>query len=79
LVLNMVRNGLEAMAPGVIMKIKTSQKAMSWFYPCRIRGRGIEKEVLEKIGTPFLSTKENGTGLGLAICCSIAARYVMPK
>lgn len=31
-------------------------------------GRGI------KLGTPFLSTKENGTGLGLAVCYRIAER-----
>ncbi|UTW69129.1 HAMP domain-containing histidine kinase [Anaerobacillus sp. HL2] len=29
---------------------------------------------MEKIGTPFYTTKENGTGLGLAICYSIASR-----
>jgi two-component system, sporulation sensor kinase E len=38
-------------------------------------GRGIDKKVLGKIGTPFLTTKENGTGLGLAICFSIASRH----
>ena len=32
-------------------------------------------EVLEKLGTPFFTTKEKGTGLGLAICYSIAERH----
>ena len=32
-------------------------------------------EVLEKIGTPFFTTKEKGTGLGLAICYSVAERH----
>ncbi len=39
------------------------------------QGRGIEPGVLDKIGTPFFTTKEQGTGLGLAVCYSIAARH----
>jgi signal transduction histidine kinase len=30
--------------------------------------------VLEKLGTPFITTKDTGTGLGLAVCYSIAQR-----
>ena len=39
------------------------------------QGYGIPPEVMEKIGTPFFTTKENGTGLGLAVCYNIAARH----
>jgi len=39
------------------------------------QGKGISSEILEKLGTPFFTTKEKGTGLGLAICYSIAARH----
>lgn len=39
------------------------------------QGSGIPSEIIEKLGTPFLTTKEHGTGLGLAICYSIAARH----
>ncbi len=38
-------------------------------------GKGIDPEVLKKIGTPFFTTKDNGTGLGLAVCYSVAARH----
>lgn len=31
--------------------------------------------MLDNLGTPFLTTKENGTGLGLAVCYRIAARH----
>jgi signal transduction histidine kinase len=38
-------------------------------------GKGIEPDVLEKIGTPFFTTKDTGTGLGMAVCYGIAARH----
>ncbi|OPY56435.1 MAG: Sporulation kinase A [Pelotomaculum sp. PtaU1.Bin035] len=39
------------------------------------QGKGIESDILEKIGTPFFTTKDNGTGLGMAVCYGIAARH----
>ena len=39
------------------------------------QGKGIEPDVLEKMGMPFFTTKDSGTGLGLAVCYGIAARH----
>jgi signal transduction histidine kinase len=38
-------------------------------------GEGIKPEILEKLGTPFFTTKEKGTGLGLGVSYAIAARH----
>lgn len=38
-------------------------------------GPGIPGELLDKLGTPFVTTKPGGVGLGLAVCFSIAARH----
>ncbi len=38
-------------------------------------GPGIAEEQLQKIFTPFFSTKEKGSGLGLAICQRIVAEH----
>ncbi|WP_229533944.1 ATP-binding protein [Pelosinus baikalensis] len=38
-------------------------------------GAGISQHVIDKIGIPFITIKDNGTGLGLAICYSIAQRH----
>jgi two-component system, sporulation sensor kinase E len=74
-ILNMCRNGLEAMSPGGLLTIKTYSTNEHVVLVIQDQGKGIEPEVLEKLGTPFLTTKANGTGLGLSICYSIAARH----
>jgi PAS domain S-box-containing protein len=75
IIFNLTRNGLEAMAPGEYLFISTYQDGDEVVLAVRDQGRGIEPGVLEKLGTPFFTTKENGTGLGLAVCYSIAARH----
>lgn len=57
------------------MKIRTFMTNEEIILNVQDDGKGIAQEVLEKIGTPFFTTKENGTGLGLAVCYSIAARH----
>jgi PAS domain S-box-containing protein len=74
LILNMVRNGLESMEPRKIMTIKTFEEEGSIVLAFKDEGKGISQEILQKIGTPFFTTKENGTGLGLAICYKIVER-----
>ena len=75
LILNLVQNGLQAMSLGGNMKIRTFMTNEEIVLVVQDDGKGIEQEVLEKIGTPFFTTKENGTGLGLAVCYSIATRH----
>ena len=38
-------------------------------------GKGIEKDSLERLFTPFYTTKETGTGLGLYTCKTIIERH----
>ncbi|MFA4886382.1 MAG: PAS domain S-box protein, partial [Desulfotomaculaceae bacterium] len=75
LILNLVRNGLEAMSPGGIITIRTFKDGSNVVLAVQDQGKGIEPDIMEKIGTPFFTTKDSGTGLGLAICYSIAARH----
>jgi len=75
LILNLVRNGLEAISPGGKLTIRTFTDGKKVVLAVRDQGKGIEPDILKKIGTPFLTTKDNGTGLGLAVCYSIAARH----
>lgn len=75
LILNLTKNGLEAMQPGGNLTIKTFSDGENVVLAVKDEGQGIEPEVLKKIGTPFITTKEYGTGLGLARCYSIAQRH----
>ncbi|MEL7568438.1 MAG: ATP-binding protein [Dehalobacterium sp.] len=75
LILNLVCNGLEAMHSGGSLTIRTFTEGKEVILSVEDEGQGIEPDVLEKIGTPFFTTKENGTGLGLAVCYSIATRH----
>lgn len=75
LLLNLVRNALESMPSGGTINIRTSKDNNEVILAIQDTGSGIPKEIVEKIGTPFFTTKEQGTGLGLAICFSIATRH----
>lgn len=76
LILNLARNGIEAMSPGGRLTIKTfADGEEEVVLAVQDQGKGIASDTLDKIGTPFFTTKDNGTGLGLATCYSIAARH----
>jgi len=76
LLINLYRNGLEAMSTGQVLTISTYKEGQNCVVlAVRDQGKGIRPEVLEKLGTPFYTTKDNGTGLGLGICYAIAARH----
>jgi PAS domain S-box-containing protein len=75
LVLNLVRNGIEAMSRYGELTIKTRLKGNRVVLSIKDRGNGIPPDVLEKLGTPFFTTKEKGTGLGLPVCYRIAESH----
>ena len=75
LLLNLVRNGIEAMTPGGIITIKTYMTGEDVILAVQDQGPGIPLEIMDKVGTLFFSTKEQGTGFGLSICQSIAQRH----
>jgi len=75
MILNLALNGLEAMSAGGRLSIKTHTENQRVVLEVRDQGTGIKPELIQKIGTPFFTTKETGTGLGLAICYSVADRH----
>ena len=76
LIINLYRNGFEAMEEGGTLTIGTYvEEDNSVVLAVQDQGSGIDPAIMEKIGTPFYTTKEGGTGLGLGICYAVAARH----
>jgi len=69
---NLINNGLDAMAPGASIAIRTGREkdenSNTVFVAVKDTGGGIPDDEQGKIFQPFFSTKESGTGMGLAIC-----------
>ncbi len=66
-ILNIAKNGIEAMDTGGTLTVATGRHADRVFVQILDTGKGIPPEILEKIFQPFFSSKPKGSGLGLAI------------
>jgi len=75
LILNLARNGMEAMDDKGVLRIETLNLADRVQMRVTDNGVGIPQEKLERLFEPFYTTKMNGTGLGLALCLSIVERH----
>lgn len=75
LVLNMCRNGMEAMDDKGTLTIETRLEGEQIRLYVADTGIGIPETELERLFEPFFTTKTKGTGLGLALCMSIVQRH----
>ncbi|WP_160677560.1 MASE3 domain-containing protein [Clostridium sp. C8-1-8] len=77
--LNICKNAVEAMDnskhPVLLIKSGIREANKEIFISVADNGNGIPKDMVKKIGTPFLSTKKNGTGLGLSACFNIIEEH----
>lgn len=73
--LNIVLNAYQSMPSGGVLGIKTSlvfrDNAEYVQVDISDTGSGIPPQILDKIFTPFYTTKAQGTGLGLPICSKL--------
>jgi signal transduction histidine kinase len=65
--INLVANAVEATPRGGTVEIEIGRRDNAVEVAVRDSGFGIPPDVLEKIGTPFFTTREHGTGLGVAL------------
>jgi len=76
---NLVRNAVEAMPGGGVVMVGVSRQRSTRGHEVCVevsdRGQGIAPEFLEKIFTPFFTTKDKGSGLGLAVAFSIVQNH----
>ena len=81
--LNLARNGMQAMAGDTPHKVLTlsvrpaaSNANSRWveFWVADL-GHGIPEGVAEKLFTPFFTTKQEGMGLGLSLCRTVVEQH----
>lgn len=73
--LNIMRNGREAMPDGGKLKVRTSRDDGSAIIEVADEGLGIPDALRGRVFEPFFSTKESGTGLGLSLTQQIIAEH----
>ncbi|HEY5974199.1 MAG TPA: ATP-binding protein [Geobacteraceae bacterium] len=79
--LNLMQNGIQAMASGGELTVTATALAADERQPAGIgiaiadQGSGIPPENLERLFDPFFTTKAGGTGLGLAIAQKIVESH----
>lgn len=77
-VLNLVRNALEAMMESeqrILVVTTRPAKDRMIEVAVRDRGPGLSPEVLRQLFQPFVTTKDRGMGIGLSICRSIVEAH----
>ena len=81
--LNLARNGMQAMAGDTPHKVLTlsvrpaaSNANSRWLeFLVADVGQGIAQGVAEKLFTPFFTTKQEGMGLGLSLCRTVVEQH----
>ena len=73
--LNLIHNALEACPVGERVVVRTYLKDLHVILEVQDFGCGIDPMIIDQLGTPFLTTKDDGTGLGLAITYNIVRRH----
>lgn len=75
LLLNLARNGMEAMGDKGVLRISTEYAGDRIELRISDEGTGIHPDKMKHLFEPFFTTKTQGTGLGLPLCLSIAERH----
>lgn len=73
--LNLMKNAIEAMPLGGDIDVTLSTEKNEIKLEIKDNGIGMSAQMLERLGEPFYSTKEQGTGLGLMVSKNIIQNH----
>jgi PAS domain S-box-containing protein len=74
-IINLVKNAIEAMEKPGCLTVQLQKKDEFGMLSIQDEGTGIPKDLLEKLGQPFFTTKTSGNGLGLMMCYKIIEEH----
>ncbi len=74
-IINLLKNAIEAQENGGMVSVQLTEQDEWIVFSVEDTGIGMSQDVLENIGRPFFTTKDNGTGLGLSVCLSIIQQH----
>src|SRR6267378_4422057 len=72
---NLVGNAVEATPKGGRVEVEIDEVERACRIAVRDSGRGMPPEVLDRIGTPFFTTRVEGTGLGVVVARATFAQH----
>ncbi|MCW4001486.1 MAG: ATP-binding protein [Candidatus Bathyarchaeota archaeon] len=72
---NLVKNAFDAMPDGGMLSISSRKARKQVVVEFADSGVGMSKQTLEKLWTPFFTTKAKGMGVGLPICKKIVEAH----
>lgn len=73
--LNVLKNAVEAAGPGGTVVVRTGRSAESPVIEIQDSGPGVSDDVRSQLFTPFFTTKQNGQGIGLTLVQEILRRH----
>ncbi len=73
--INLIKNAIQAMPKGGLLKVQTQQNNQQIRILFTDTGVGIKKEEIEHVFEPYYSTKEKGSGLGLVAVKRIVSNH----
>ncbi len=72
---NLLANAIEATAPGGEVALEVRPRGDRIDIVVRDTGAGMAPETLQRVGTPYFTTRRAGTGLGVALARSTVAQH----
>ncbi|QOR66621.1 HAMP domain-containing histidine kinase [Cytobacillus suaedae] len=75
LLINLIKNAIEASNIGDTVQVTAESEKNFVVIKIIDHGRGMSKEEVASLGTPFYSLKSKGTGLGMMICFNIVEKF----
>lgn len=73
--INLVANALEATPSGGTVALRVKNRGTTVVLEVKDSGRGIAPDDLERIGTPFFTTRDKGTGLGVVLAQGVIQQH----